>query len=49
MKPKYWLWVWKPYSKIKSGYDFDSREDAEAYLNRHFRDEPVKHEITIEY
>lgn len=43
---KYFLWVWMPHRKVKSGYGFDSKEKAEAFFRRHFRDEPVKHEIT---
>ena len=52
---KYWLWVWRRESKIvnpaenpKNGWDFDTREKAELFFNRHFRDEPVQHEITEE-
>ncbi len=45
---RYWLWVWLPRSKVRSGWDFGTREDAESYFNRHFRDEPVKHEIVYQ-
>lgn len=46
---RYWLYVWeigKP--RIKSGWDFDTEEEARAYFNRHFRDEPVKYEVIYE-
>ena len=42
----YWLWVWSPGCKVKNGWSFASRQDAEDYFNRYFRDEPVNHEIT---
>ena len=45
---KYRLWVWVPYRKVKSGYEFDTKEEAEAYYNRHFRDENLEMEITYE-
>lgn len=45
---RYWLWVWLPRGKSKAGYDFDTRGEAEAYFNQHWRGEPVKHEITFE-
>ncbi len=44
----YWLWVWTR-STLKSGWCFDTKEEAEYYFNRHFRNEPlVKHEIIFE-
>ena len=44
----FWLWVWVMGRKIKNGWEFDTREEAELYFNRHFKRESVKHEITKE-
>ena len=48
MIKKYWLWVWVSRSKVRSGYDFNTKEEAELYFYRHFKDEGVKHEVTYE-
>ena len=47
---RYWLWVWLPHKKekVKSGWGFDTKEEAEKYYNRHFRDGNLEMEITYE-
>ena len=45
---RYWLWVWIPGKKTRSGYDFGTQKEAEGYYNLHFRDVNVEMEITYE-
>ncbi len=44
---RYWLWVWIRHT-LKNGWSFDTKEEAESFYARHFRDEPAKYEITFE-
>ena len=42
------LWIWAPRSKVRNGWDFDTKEEAESYFSRHFQNEHLCYEITKE-
>lgn len=46
---KYWLWTWRHgRDKTRSGWDFETKQEAQAFFNRHFKDQHLSHEITVE-
>ena len=36
---RYWLYVWRGRGKIRTGWDFDTPAEAEAYFQQHMREE----------
>ncbi len=41
------LWVWAKWRKTKSGYTFNTRQEAQEFWERHYKaDKKLRHKIT---